>query len=97
VWGGSQFFLSLTGDGDVNVVMPKAAAATGQRLRGEIIYSSPLKPPIKKGDPVAKLRVTSTSSAVSEVPLYAGENVERGGLVRRGFDSLAHLAFGWIR
>lgn len=97
VWGGSRFYLSLTGDGVVSVILPKSAAAAGQRLRGEIIYASPLKPPIRKGDPVAKLRVTSSSSAVSEVPLYAGEDVEQAGLVRRGLDSLAYLAFGWLR
>ncbi len=97
VWGGSRFYLPLTGDGDVNVVLPKTAAASGQRLRGEIIYASPLKAPIKKGEPVARLRVTSTANAVSEVPLYAAEDMEQGGLVRRGLDSLAHLAFGWMR
>jgi D-alanyl-D-alanine carboxypeptidase (penicillin-binding protein 5/6) len=97
VWGGNQFYLRLTGDGDVSIVMPKAAGASGQRLKGEIIYASPLKPPIKKGEPVATLRITSTSSAVSEVPLYAGEDIEPGGLMRRGLDSLAHLAFGWMR
>ena len=97
VWGGTRFYLPLTGDGEVSVVLPKSAAASGQRLKGEIIYTSPLKPPIRKGDPVARLRVTSTSSAVSEVPLYAGEDIEKGGLVRRGLDSLAHLAFGWMR
>jgi D-alanyl-D-alanine carboxypeptidase (penicillin-binding protein 5/6) len=97
VWGGNRFYLRLTGDGEVSIVMPKAAAASGQRLKGEIIYASPLKPPIKKGEPVATLRITSTSSAVSEVPLYAGEDIEPGGLMRRGLDSLAHLAFGWMR
>jgi D-alanyl-D-alanine carboxypeptidase (penicillin-binding protein 5/6) len=97
VWGGSRFYLPLTGDGDVNVVLPKTAAASGQRLKGEIIYASPLKAPIKKGEPVARLRVTSTANAVSEVPLYAAEDMEQGGLVRRGIDSLAHLAFGWMR
>jgi len=97
VWGGDRFYLRLTGDGDVTIVMPKVAAASGQRLKGEIIYASPLKPPIKKGQHVATLRVISTVGAVSEVPLYAGEDIEPGGLVRRGLDSLAHLAFGWMR
>ncbi len=45
---------------------------------------------------VATLRVTSQTNTVNEVPLYAAEDVERGGMMRRGIDSLAHLAFGWV-
>jgi len=66
-----------------------------QKLKGEIIYIGPLKAPIRKGDPVATLRVTSSSQAVNEVQLYAGEDVERGGVMRRGLDTLVHLAFRW--
>jgi hypothetical protein len=42
------------------------------------------------------IAVTSQANAVSEVPLYAGEDVESGGLMRRGLDALAHLAFKWV-
>ena len=91
VWGGSAFYVPLVGNGDVNVWLPRFPAA--QRLRGEIIYAGPLKAPVAKGSEVARLRVTSTSNAMQEVPLYAAEDVGEGGLVRRGLDSLAHLAF----
>jgi D-alanyl-D-alanine carboxypeptidase (penicillin-binding protein 5/6) len=94
VWGGNSFYVPLVGNSDVNVVLPRSAA--NQRLKAEIVYNSPLKPPIKKGEPVAKLRVTSSSHATSEVTLYAAEDVEAAGLWRRGLDSLAHLAFRWI-
>ena len=96
VWGGDQFYLPLTGarDGGVNVLLPRAAV--GQRLRAEIIYNSPLKPPIRKGEPVAKLRVTSAMNTTSEVPLYAAEDVAAAGPMRRGLDTLAYMAFRWI-
>ncbi len=94
VWGGSSFYVPLVGNGDVNVWLPKFPAA--QRLKGEIVYASPLKAPVKKGDEVARLRVTSTSNAMQEVPLYAAEDVDQGGMVRRGLDSLAHLALRLI-
>jgi D-alanyl-D-alanine carboxypeptidase (penicillin-binding protein 5/6) len=42
------------------------------------------------------LRVTSSSSAVNELPLYVSQDVERGGLMRRGLDSLMHLALRWV-
>jgi D-alanyl-D-alanine carboxypeptidase (penicillin-binding protein 5/6) len=94
VWGGETFYVPLTGDGPVMVMLPRVPE--NPRLKAEIMYNGPLKPPIKKGAKVATLRVTSQANAVSEVPLYAGEDVEAGGLMRRGLDSLAHLAFKWV-
>ena len=40
--------------------------------------------------------MTSQANAVNEVPLYAAEDVEPGGLMRRGLDALAHLAISWV-
>ncbi len=95
VWGGDQFYLPLMGDdGGVSVLLPRAAV--NQRLKAEIIYNSPLKPPIRKGEPVAKLRVTSAMNTTSEVPLYAAEDVAEAGTMRRGLDTLAYMAFRWI-
>ena len=94
VWGGERFYVPLVGKGEVSVILPRVPE--NPRLRAEITYQGPLKPPIRKGDQVAKLRVTSQTNAVNEVPLYAAEDVEPGSLFRRGLDSLAHLALGWI-
>lgn len=94
VWGGERFYLPLTGDGPVKVILPRVPA--NPKLKAEITYDGPLKPPIKKGDQVATLRVVSETNAVNEVPLYAAEDVQPGGLVRRGLDALAHLALSWV-
>ncbi len=93
VWGGSRMWVPLTGNGDVSVILPRVPA--NQKLRAEIIYKGPLKTPIHKGDQVATLRVTSSTNAVNEVPLFAAEDVEGAGMVRRGLDSLVHMAFRW--
>ncbi len=94
VWGGDKLYVPLTGKGDVNIFMPKFAQ--NQKLKADIIYNYPLKPPIKKGDPVAKLRVTSAANASNEVQLYAADDVAPSGLWRRGLDSIALRAFSWI-
>jgi serine-type D-Ala-D-Ala carboxypeptidase (penicillin-binding protein 5/6) len=94
VWGGDKLYVPLTGNGDVNIFLPKFPA--NQKLKADIVYNYPLKPPIKKGDPVAKLRVTSSSNASNEVQLYAADDVAPSGLWRRGLDSIALRAFSWI-
>ena len=91
VWGGSQIFVPLIGKGDVTVYLPRFP--DNQRLRGEVIYTGPLKPPVRRGDQIAMLRVTSSTGAQGQVPLFAAETVERGGLIRRGLDLLFHLRF----
>jgi D-alanyl-D-alanine carboxypeptidase (penicillin-binding protein 5/6) len=99
VWGGENWYLPLTGKGDLEVILPRFPAS--QKLRGEIVYDGPLKPPVKKGDAVARLRVTSTVSsspepmATSEVPLYAAEDVAPAGFIWKGLDSLVFLALRW--
>ncbi|MEQ1651997.1 MAG: D-alanyl-D-alanine carboxypeptidase family protein [Hyphomicrobium sp.] len=90
VWGGSRMYVPLSSKGDVTLSLPKYPA--NQRLSAEIVYKAPLKPPVKKGDPVAMLRLSSTSSAQSEVQLYATEDVEKSGIVWQGFDSLVLMA-----
>jgi serine-type D-Ala-D-Ala carboxypeptidase (penicillin-binding protein 5/6) len=94
VWGGDRMFVPLVGAGDITVLLPKAQS--GQRLHAQIIYKSPLKAPIRKGDEIAKLRVTTASQSVNEVPLHAGEDVLAAGAMRRGLDTLVHMAFGWV-
>jgi D-alanyl-D-alanine carboxypeptidase (penicillin-binding protein 5/6) len=90
VWGGSEMYVSLTGKGPLAVILPRFPP--NQKLRGEIVYQGPLKAPIKKGDEVATFRVTTSSNASSEVPLYAAEDVGPGGFLRKGLDSLMYLA-----
>jgi D-alanyl-D-alanine carboxypeptidase (penicillin-binding protein 5/6) len=94
VWGGNRMFVPLTGNGDVHLVLPKFPA--NQKVKAEIVYKWPLKPPLKKGDQVATLRITTSSEATSEAPLVIAEDVERGGVMRRGLDSILHLATRWI-
>lgn len=93
VWGGDRMWVPLVGRGPVTMVLPKYPP--NPRLTAELVYQGPLKTPIRKGDKVAMLRVTSASQSVSEVPLFAAEDVKPGGIVRRGLDTIVHLTLGW--
>lgn len=93
VWGGTQRYVDLVGKGDVRILLPRTST---RKIKAQIIYEGPLKPPIKKGDRVAVLRVTAPNSAVNEIPLYAKEDVGEGSFYMKGLESLLHLAFGWV-
>jgi len=94
VWGGTQHYVPLVGDGNINIILP--ANATG-KVNASIVYNGPIKAPIRKGDQVAVLRVTSTESqATNDIPLYAGDDVGQSNFAMRGLDSLLVLAFGWL-
>lgn len=94
VWGAEKYYVPLTGKGAIGVLIPKSEESA--RLRAEIVYTGPLKPPIKQGDRVATLRITSASNTVNEVPLYAAEDVAEASIAWRGLDSLAVMAFRWV-
>ena len=94
VWGGQRMYVPLAGKGDVNVWLPRNMA--NQKLRAYIVYQWPLKPPLKKGDQVAVLRVTTSSESMNEVPLFVAEDVDQAGTMRRGLDSLLCLATRWL-
>ena len=94
IWGGDRMSLPLIGNGAVVAVLPRFPA--NQKLKADIVYQGPLKAPIAKGDQVAKLRVTSSTDATSEIPLYAAEDVKPAGTWKRGFDTLLHLATKWL-
>jgi D-alanyl-D-alanine carboxypeptidase (penicillin-binding protein 5/6) len=94
VLGGERMFVPLTGSGDVNIWLARQPA--NPRLKAQIIYNGPLKPPLRKGEKVARLRVTAPNETTNEVPLYVAEDVGRAGVMRRGLDTLLYLATRWI-
>jgi len=94
VWGGTSHYVPLVGDGDIDIILP--VTATG-KVQAQILYAGPIKAPIKKGDQVATLRVSSQElTATNDIPLYAGEDIGPSNFAMRGIDSLLVLAFGWL-
>ena len=94
VGGGTSHYVPLVGDGNINIILP---VTTSGKVSASIVYDGPIKAPIKKGDQVAILRITSDdSSATNEIPLYAGDDIGQSNFAYRGLDSLLLLAFGWL-
>lgn len=95
VWGADRFSVPVTGHQDISMLLPRSPA--NPRVNARIHYTGPLKPPLKKGDQVAVLRISTPQDAGTEVPLYVAEDVGAGPLWWRGLDSLLHLATRWMR
>lgn len=94
VWGGEKHYVPLVGDRDIDIILP---VTTSGKLTAQIVYQGPIKAPIKKGDRLALLRVTSDdTSATNDIPLYAGSDIGQSNFAMRGLDSLFVLAFGWL-
>jgi D-alanyl-D-alanine carboxypeptidase (penicillin-binding protein 5/6) len=90
VWGGTSWYVPLASKSDVMFTVQKYPA--NQKISAEIEYKAPLKPPVRKGDQVATLKLSSSTSAATKLPLYATKDVEKGGIFREGIDSLVLMA-----
>jgi serine-type D-Ala-D-Ala carboxypeptidase (penicillin-binding protein 5/6) len=87
VWGGQKWTVPLKAKADVTIYLP--VNAKDQRIKAQIVYKGPLKPPVKEGDRVGEVRITSeTSGTSSATPLYAAVDLEAGGMVSKGIDSV---------
>ncbi|WP_196258333.1 D-alanyl-D-alanine carboxypeptidase family protein [Pelagibacterium limicola] len=93
VYGGADSQVGLVGERGVDIFLLRG---NRQCLRGNITYRMPILPPVKRGDQIAHLNIFCDDQLVQAVPLYAAEDVEVGGIVRRATDALWELAFGWL-
>jgi D-alanyl-D-alanine carboxypeptidase (penicillin-binding protein 5/6) len=87
VWGGEKWSVPLRTSSEVRILLP--VAAKDMRIKAQIVYQGPLRPPVKEGDKAGEVRITSESTGTSNsAPLYTAANLEAGGLVRKGVDSV---------
>jgi D-alanyl-D-alanine carboxypeptidase (penicillin-binding protein 5/6) len=88
VWKGDATMLPVVAKGAVDVTFPR-----GQRdaLTTSAELPSQLMAPINKGERLGTLQVKYNDEVLSEVPLYAGEKIERGGIFRQLTDEVMML------
>ena len=95
VWGGTRYFVPLVSEGPAHIIVPRTTTESG-RLKASVVYLGPLKAPVKKGDSVGYLRVETVDGIVSKVPVFAGTDIPRSGVLARGLDSILVLSLGWL-
>jgi D-alanyl-D-alanine carboxypeptidase (penicillin-binding protein 5/6) len=94
VFGGSIRALPLVATKPVRVLVPRGES---ERVSARIIYTGPLKAPVRKGTEVARLQVSRGDMQALEMPLYANEDVQEGTLSQRALDGLLEFSTGWVR
>ena len=89
--------VQLGSDDEVTLVAPRNLAVTvpaglaSGSVKTQIRYDGPLVAPIKKGQAVAQLVVTTGDTPPQVVPLEAGEDVGRAGFFGRAWIGLKQL------
>lgn len=94
VYGGAASSVPLVAPKPIKALLPRGGA---ERLNAEIVYDAPLRPPVARGQTVARLKVYRGTTLALDAPLQAGEDVAQGGLTRRATDAAWELATGWMR
>jgi serine-type D-Ala-D-Ala carboxypeptidase (penicillin-binding protein 5/6) len=94
VFGGSKNAVALVSNKPVRLLVPRGSA---ERVSARIVYTGPLRPPVKQGSEVARLRVTRGDVKALDAPLYAAEDVDSGNLQQRAVDGLLEFGTGLVR
>ncbi len=81
VQNGSESEVALVAPQAINVTLPAGTAAPNMQVK--VRYDGPIRAPIKAGDHVADLVVTTPDTPPAVVPLVAGADVEEAGFFRR--------------
>jgi serine-type D-Ala-D-Ala carboxypeptidase (penicillin-binding protein 5/6) len=84
---GSSGDVPLVAPRDLAVTLPAGLSLTRQ-MQVKVRYDGPIKAPIRKGQQVAQLVVTTGDTPPQTVPLVAGEDVGEAGFFGRAWIGL---------
>lgn len=94
VFGGDRRHVPLMPEKQLRVFLPHGSNG---RLLVRVIYTGPLRAPIAKGTPVARLKAWRGQRLVLDAPLLAAVDVGEGGVVRRAMDGAYELTVDLLR
>jgi D-alanyl-D-alanine carboxypeptidase (penicillin-binding protein 5/6) len=91
VWLGTSPKLPLVVGRDVVVTLPKSWRG---KTKVQLAYETPVRAPVQRGTALGRLTVTGTGMSDVELPLLAGVDVPRLGLVGRAGAVLSRMVLG---
>jgi D-alanyl-D-alanine carboxypeptidase (penicillin-binding protein 5/6) len=87
---GTSSEVPLVAPRDLAVTIPAGLSISGG-MKVKVRYDGPIKAPIKKGDQIAQLVVTTPDTQPQVVPLVAGQDVGEAGFFGRAWIGLKSL------
>ena len=94
VWMGTERTVPLVLDGPLSVTVPRGDA---ESLALSVRLIEPVSAPIAAGDPLGTLVIEVTDVPAREEILYAGEDVDRRGMIGRALGTVGYLVAGLFR
>lgn len=91
VWLGTAKTVPLVLENDLRLTLPRAAR---KKMKVSVLVEEPVAAPIEKGQRIATLRLTAPDMEAIELPLMAGESVERLGVLKRVMAAVGYLVWG---
>lgn len=93
VFGGTASSVPLRAVSDVDVLLPRGGTLD-YRLR--VVYSGPLKAPVRMGTPSGEIQVLGNDGIVYRAPLETAGEVDEGSLEERALGAVSYYLFGWF-
>ena len=91
LWLGKKNTVSLKLKDDLILALPKSSLKS---MKVNIKYMGPVPTPVKENQEIAILEVTGNGFIDIRRPLYAGETVDKLGLIARLFSALKFIILG---
>lgn len=93
VYGGDASTVPLVAGEQVDVFLPKD---NSQRLVARVVYTWPVRAPVKPEETVGTLKIWNDKQLLREVPVRTAGSVGEGSLRSKAMDALIELFFFWI-
>jgi D-alanyl-D-alanine carboxypeptidase (penicillin-binding protein 5/6) len=94
VFGGVQGRVPVGADGVIKIMVPKGV---NERVTAKMIYTGPVRAPVREGDAIGQLVVWRGDAKVLEAPLHASESVDVGSTSQRAFDVATEMVINLFR
>ena len=94
VYGGASGKVPVTAKEQIKLMVPRNVS---ERISAKMVYTGPVRAPVREGQEIGKLQVMRGDAKVLEVPVQASEAVEVGSVTQRAFDAAAELVVNVFR
>ncbi len=94
LYGGDKSRVAVTGNGAIRLMVPRGQT---DRITARMVYTGPVKAPVRQGQPIGKLKVWRGDMLALEVPVQAAESVGVGSTTQRAFDAATELVINLFR